>query len=171
MAAAKPTRLRNGIVLLVLGASCNAIGIKLTVEPRPGDDTSSGIFWIVFSVTVLLLPGLVLVLAGFAQSRRAQRLEKIVALATASERVPLVQLATDLETTVPIARDLLLSAINSGSVVGRLDLEEGVFLSGSTRGGGVQKRTMTCAGCGASSTVIVSATLEAACEYCGFRVA
>lgn len=170
MAAAKPTRLRNGIALLVLGASCNAIGIKLTVEPRPGDGTSSGIFWIVFSVTVLLLPGLVLVLASFADSRRAGRLEKIVALATASERVPLVQLATDLDTTVAIARDLLLSAINSGSVVGRLDLEEGVFLSGSTRGG-VEKRTMTCAGCGASSTVIVSATSEAACEYCGFRVA
>lgn len=171
MAAARPNRLKLGIFLLILGASCNAVGIGLYVEPKREGDANAGIFWMFFSLIAVMLPGLLLVFAARKQALRAKRIDTIVAFATASERVPLAQLATDLDCDVGSARDLLLEAIGAGRIVGRLDLEQGVFLSGSTRGGGIRQLTMTCKSCGGVSTVIVSVTSQSMCQYCGFRLA
>jgi hypothetical protein len=170
MAAKTSSRLKLGIFLLILGASCNAVGIGLAVAPKRENDVGAGVFWMFFSVIAVMLPGLLLVLAARKQALRTKRLEKIVALATASERLPFLQLATDLGVDATTARELLLEAIGAGRIVGRLDLEHGVFVSGSTHGG-VRQLTMTCKGCGGRSTVVVTAHAQSLCQYCGFRLA
>jgi hypothetical protein len=166
----KSSRTVPGIVLLALGATCNAVGIGLTVHPKEGKDIDAGVFWIVFSIVALIGPGVLLVLIGRRQARRNAQLAKIVALATASQRLPLTLLAEDLGLTQVQARELLLTAIGQRLVIGRLDLEQGVFVSGSTHGG-VQQLAMTCGSCGARSTVIVTAGAPTSCPYCAFRMA
>jgi hypothetical protein len=159
-----------GIVVIVFGVTCNAIGIGIAVEPKEGRDAGAGIFWIVFSLVAMILPGILLVLAGRKQALRIARLDKITALASASERLPFAQLAADLGVTQTAARDLLLAAIGERRIAGRLDLEHGVFLSANTHRG-VQQLTMTCKGCGGRSTVVVTAHSTSHCQYCGFRLA
>ncbi|MBC8071931.1 MAG: hypothetical protein IAG13_26625 [Deltaproteobacteria bacterium] len=170
MAAPKNTRTILGVVLLALGGTCNAVGIGLTVEPRDGHGIDAGVFWIVFSIGAMIVPGVLLVLGARKQARRAEQLAKITALATASQRLPIAVLAEDLQVSVVQARDLLLAAISARLVIGRLDLEHGVFVSGSTHGG-VQQVTMTCGSCGARSSVIVSVGSPSTCPYCAFRMA
>jgi hypothetical protein len=170
VAGPKSARSILGIVLLVLGGTCNAIGIGLTVDPRDGKGIDAGVFWIGFSIAAMIVPGVLLVLAARRQARRAEQLAKIAALATASQRLPIALLAQDLQVTAAQARDLLLAAIGARLVIGRLDLEHGVFVSGSTHGG-VQQVTMTCGSCGARSSVIVSAGSPSTCPYCAFRMA
>lgn len=160
-----------GIVLLVLGATCNAVGIELVVHPRKNDDPSAGIFWIVVSVVAMMLPGLLIVVAARRARRRAAQMDTIVALASAAQKISFSQLATDLGVTLARARELLLEAIGQRRIVGRLDLEQGAFVSGMVQGGGVQQLTMTCRGCGATSAVIVTAAAASLCPYCGFRMA
>lgn len=159
-----------GIVVIVLGVTCNAIGVGLAVNPKDGNDSGAGIFWIVFSLAAMIVPGVLLVLAGRRQAQRLLRLDKISALAAASERIPFAQLAVDLGVSQTAARDLLLVAINERRVAGRLDLEHGVFISATTHAG-VQQLTMTCKGCGGRSTVVVTAHSTSHCQYCGFRLA
>jgi hypothetical protein len=166
----KSPRAVIGIVLIVLGLSCNAVGIGLTTHPKKERDVGAGIFWMIFSVVALVGPGALLVTLARRETLRASRMAKIVALATASERVPLAVLAEDLDLRKDEARELLLDAIAQGLVMGRLDLEEGLFVSGSTRGG-VHQVPMTCRNCGAKSNVIVSASSATTCPYCGFRLA
>jgi hypothetical protein len=170
MSAQKGSKVVPGIVLLVLGATCNAVGVGITVSPDKEGDASAGIFWIVFSLVALIGPGVLLVLLGRRQAQRTARMQKIIALATASQRLPFAQLATDLNVTAAVARELLLEAIGQRWIIGRLDLEQGVFVSGSTHGG-VQQLTMTCRNCGGRSTVIVSTASMSHCQYCGFRLA
>ncbi|HET6582165.1 MAG TPA: hypothetical protein VFG69_01935 [Nannocystaceae bacterium] len=169
MNGTKGSRLLPGILLLAFGATCNAIGIGLTVSPKEGDP-KAGIFWVVFSLAAMIVPGALLVISARRQAQRTARMQKIVALATASQRLPFAQLATDLGVTAVVAREMLLEAIGQRWIIGRLDLEEGVFVSGSTHGG-VQQLTMTCRNCGGRSTVIVSAGSTSHCQYCGFRLA
>jgi hypothetical protein len=171
MAASSSSRLKIGIFLLIFGGSCNAVGIGLAVAPKRDNDVGAGIFWMCFSLLAVMLPGLLLVLAARKQALRTKRLDTIAALATASERLAFDQLATDLGVDAKTARELLLEAIGAGRIVGRLDVEHGVFVSGSTRASGVQQLTMTCKGCGGRSTVVVTAHSQSLCPYCGFRMA
>jgi len=170
VSAKQGSRVVLGIVVLVLGVTCNAVGIGLVVEPKKPNDPSAGYFWVVFSLVAMVLPGILLVLAGRKQARRAAAMETIVALARASQRLPLDQLAAELKVKPAEARELLLAAIGQHRIVGRLDLEHGVFISASTHGG-VQQLTMTCRNCGGRSEVIVSAHSNSHCQYCGFRLA
>jgi hypothetical protein len=169
-APSKSNRIVPGILLIVFGATCNAIGVGLTVAPKEGRDASAGIFWMAFSIIAMVGPGILLVVLGRKQARRAAQLEKIVALATASQRLPIDVLASDLGVKPKEARDLLLAAIGERRVIGRLDLEHGMFISGSTHGG-VQQVAMTCRNCGARANVIVSAASATVCPYCNFRLA
>jgi hypothetical protein len=159
-----------GIGLLVFGLTCNAVGIGLTASPKDDNDVGAGIFWIAFSILALIGPGVLLVMLGRRESQRTARMAKLVALATASQRLPIQQLAIELKTTAEAARDLLLEAIGQHRIMGRVDLEAGVFISASTHGG-VQQLTMNCRNCGARSTVIVSVASTSHCQYCGFRLA
>jgi hypothetical protein len=170
VAAPKSNRIVPGILLIVFGATCNAIGVGLTVSPKEGRDVSAGIFWMAFSVIAMVGPGILLVVLGRRQSRRVAQMDKIVALATASQRLPIDVLAQDLGVKPKEARDLLLAAIGERKVIGRLDLEAGVFVSGSTHGG-VQQVAMLCKNCGARPNVIVSAASASLCPYCGYRLA
>jgi len=168
--AKKSSRATLGILLIVLGLSCNAIGIGLTTHPKKDRDVGAGIFWMVFSIVAMVGPGALLVTLARREARRSERMAKIVALATASQRLPISVLADDLDLPSDQARALLLDAIAQGLVIGRLDLEQGVFVSGSTHGG-VQEVQMTCRNCGAKSNVIVSVASPTLCPYCGFRLA
>ena len=170
VSAKQGTRVVLGIVVLVFGVTCNGLGFVLVAKPKEADDASAGWFWVVFSLVAMVLPGILLILAGRKQARRAAAMETIVALARASQRLPLDQLAADLKVKPAEARELLLAAIGQHRIVGRLDLEHGVFVSASTHGG-VQQLTMTCRNCGGRSEVIVSAHSTSHCQYCGFRVA
>ena len=118
MAAPKSNRLVPGILLIVFGATCNAVGIGLTVvaqarrRHRRGD----------------VLDGVQPARAGRAgcaagdlgrRQRDAPRsMDKIVALATASQRLPIDVIASDLGVTAKIARELLLAAIGERRIIG-----------------------------------------------------
>jgi hypothetical protein len=104
-------------------------------------------------------------IAGRARRKRADRLRDLEGLAFSHARLPLDLVARELETTPAQARALVREALGSGILAGRLDLEDGGFLSAiaDERFG---RRSMRCASCGASSAVVRGRGLVPACPYC-----
>jgi hypothetical protein len=153
-----------------MGLTCGSVGVGMVAYPDDTGQAEAGAFWLGFSIIALVVPAIVLVLLGLKARAANRRIEKLAAMANAASRLPLDQIAADLGVTKPQARELLYDAINHGYVVGRLDLEHGVFISGSAHTG-VQQLNMHCRNCGATSTVIVSAGTASLCQYCGFRLA
>lgn len=153
-----------------LGLTCGSIGTGMVAYPDDADQSEAGAFWLGFSIVALILPSIILLLLGLRARASNRRIEKLAAMANAASRLPLQQVAADLGVSQPEARELLYEAINHGYVAGRLDLEQGVFISGTAHAG-VQQLDMHCRNCGATSTVIVSVGQPSLCKYCGFRLA
>jgi hypothetical protein len=153
-----------------MGITCGSIGTGMVTYPSEPGHVNSGIFWICFSAIALIVPSVILVLLGLKARAANRRIEKLAAMANAASRLPLQQVAADLGVSQAEARELLYDAINHGYVAGRLDLEQGVFISGTAHAG-VQQLNMHCRNCGATSTVIVSVGQPSLCKYCGFRLA
>ena len=153
-----------------MGFSCGSIGVGLVASPNEPKDVNAGVFWIIFSVVALVLPAVILVLLGLRARKTAQHIERLTAMAAAAARLPLDQVAADLGVTKEQARGLLFDAISHGRIAGRMDLEHGVFISGTAHTG-VQQLNMHCRNCGGTSMVIVSAGTASLCKYCGFRLA
>jgi hypothetical protein len=165
-----PPKLIIGIVMGCLGLTCGSVGTGMVAYPDDAGQSEAGMFWLVFSLVALILPAVILVLLGLKARAANRRIEKLAAMANAASRLPLQQLAADLGVPQQEARALLFDAINHGYVAGRLDLEQGVFISGTAHAG-VQQLNMHCRNCGATSTVIVSTGHPSLCKYCGFRLA
>ncbi len=165
-----PAKLIIGSLLAVMGLSCGSIGVALVASPKDANDTSAGVFWIVFSMVALVAPAVILVVLGLRARKTGQRLDRLAAMAAAASRLPLEQVASDLGVTKEEARGLVFDAISAGRIVGRMDLEHGVFISGTAHAG-VQQLNMHCRNCGATSMVIVSMGHPSLCKYCGFRLA
>jgi hypothetical protein len=165
-----PAKLVIGLAMAFMGLTCGSIGVGLVATPKDSDDTSAGLFWIFFSLAALIVPAVILVVLGLRARATAKNLVRIAAMARAASRLPLDQVAADLGITKDQARGLLFDAISEGRVVGRMDLEHGVFISGSAHAG-VQQLNMHCRNCGGTSAVIVSAGHPSLCKYCGFRLA
>lgn len=165
MAGATSGRFRVGAVLLVLGLSCDALGVSMTIAPKPDADPGSGPITVAIGLIALTVPGLWLMLSARRHARREARIDAIVALAKTCERVPLARLAEDLHISHKQTRALLLEAVARHRIEGRLDLEEGVFISASVA---VEMKTVTCRECGADASVLPSAQ---ACPYCGSALA
>ncbi|MCY1068418.1 hypothetical protein OV090_26990 [Nannocystis sp. RBIL2] len=166
---------RIGIALLVLGGTCNAMGVNMLLAERRGWDTNGGTAWIVFGLGALMLPGLLLVLEAHGRRRNEARMDMIVAVANTIPRVSFAQLADELGVSRRRARKLLLAAVGRGRVRGRVDLEQEVFVSSSLSAGSFGPpaqlpETMTCKGCGGESTVVKAVTAHAHRQYCGFRL-
>jgi hypothetical protein len=84
--------------------------------------------------------------------------------------MPLQQIAADMEIDYDEARQLVLDAVSQGKLFGRLDIEQGVFISGQAHRG-VQQLQMTCRSCGGTSMVVVTAGSISMCQFCGARLA
>lgn len=153
-----------------MGLTCGSVGTGMVAYPDDTEQAQAGMFWLGFSLIALLLPAVVLLLLGLKARAANRRIEKLAAMANAASRLPLDQIAADLGVPTSQARELLFDAINHGWVAGRLDLEQGVFIS-STAHAGVQQLNMHCRNCGATSAVIVTAGSASLCKYCGFRLA
>jgi hypothetical protein len=159
-----------GGVFAFLCLPCSAVGGGMMIAPGTPEDPQSGLIVLILSLVVFGIPSAVFLSLGIRARRRHTRLQRLAALGAASARLPLVDVATDLGLTQPEARALVLDAIGSGLLVGRLDLERGVFLSGATTGS-VRELAMTCRACGAQSNVVVTANTPSNCPFCGHRMA
>lgn len=152
-----------GAILSFIGFSCSAIGIGMMAAPTKPTDPKSGL-------GVFGIPGLILLILGL-RARRAQRLlDQVVAMGQASPRLPLQQIAQQLGVPLPRARELILEAIAAARLAGRIDFEQGVFISASVHGG-VRQLSLKCPSCGGVSDVLVSAGEPSLCRFCGQRVA
>lgn len=159
-----------GAVLSFIGFSCSAIGLGMMAAPQKPTDPKSGLGILIMSLGVFGIPGLILLILGL-RSRRAQRhLDQVVAMGQASTRLPLQQIAQQLGIPVPRARELVLEAIAAARLAGRIDFEQGVFISASVHGG-VRQLSLKCPACGGVSEVLVSAGEPSLCRFCGQRVA
>jgi hypothetical protein len=164
------SKLILGGVLAFIGVSCSAIGVGMIVAPSAPDHPSSGVGILIMSFGVFVLPAAILLTLGVRRGRHARRLDQVIAMGQASTRLPLTQLAEQLGVAVPRARELVLEAIAAGKLVGRMDYEHGVFISGSAHAG-VQQVGVHCPSCGGISQVILTPGSSAHCTFCGHKVA
>ena len=163
------SKLVLGGVLAFVGVSCSAIGVGMIVVPSAPDQPSAGVALLIMSFGIFLVPAAILVWIGILRRRNAHHLDQVVAMGQASLRLPLPQLAEQLGIPVPRARELVLEAIAAGKLVGRMDYEHGVFLSGSAHTG-VQKVGVQCPSCSGISQVILAPGTAAHCTFCGLQV-
>ncbi len=164
------SKLILGGVLAFVGVSCSAIGVGMIVAPSAPDQPSAGVAVLIMSFGIFVVPAAILLWIGAQRRRDARHLDQVVAMGQASARLPLPQLAEQLGIPVPRARELVLEAIAAGRLVGRMDYEHGVFLSGSAHTG-VQKIGVQCPSCSAISQVILAPGVAAQCAFCGHRIA
>lgn len=164
-------------VKLVLGAlfafmclPCSGIGGGMMAAPSQPGDAEAGLGILIVSLVMFGVPATVLLALGIRGRRRHTRLQRLAALGAASARLPLREVAAELGVDPNEARRLVLDAVGAGLLVGRLDLEHGVFVSGATTGA-VREVSMTCRACGAQSTVVVTANTTSHCRFCGHRLA
>ena len=159
-----------GAILSFLGFSCTAIGVGMMAAPNTPEDPKTGVAVSILGVGVFGVPGAVLLAVGLRARRSRRLLDQVVAMGQASTRLPLQQVGDQLGVPVPRARELILEAIAGGRLVGRMDYEQGVFISGSAHAG-VRQLSLTCPSCGGVSEVIVTPGSPSACRFCGQRVA
>ncbi len=164
------SKLVLGGVLAFVGVSCSAIGVGMIVAPSGPDQPSAGVAVLIMTFGVFVVPATILLWIGILRRRNARHLDQVVAMGQASARLPLPQLAEQLGIPIPRARELVLEAITAGKLVGRMDYETGVFLSGSAHTG-VQQVGVQCPSCSAISQVILAPGTAAHCSFCGHRVA
>jgi hypothetical protein len=164
-------------VKLVLGAlfaflclPCSGVGGGMMVAPSEPGDAEAGLGILIVSLVIFGVPAAIFLTLGIRGRRRHTRLQRLAALGAASARLPLNEVALELGVEHNEARRLVLDAVGAGLLVGRLDLEQGVFLSGATTGA-VREVAMTCRACGAQSRVVVSANTMSHCQFCGHRLA
>jgi len=153
-----------------VGVSCSAVAVGMIVAPAAPHQPSAGVAVLIMSFGAFLVPAAILLWIGTQRRRNARHLDQVVAMGQVSARLPLPQLAEQIGTSVPRARELVLEAITAGKLVGRMDYEHGVFLSGSAHTG-VQKVGVQCPSCSAISQVILAPGTAAHCTFCGHRVA
>ncbi|MBA3546036.1 MAG: hypothetical protein H0T76_06115 [Nannocystis sp.] len=164
------SKLILGGVLAFVGVSCSAVAVGMIVAPSRPEQPSAGVAVLIMTFGAFVVPGTVLLWVGLLRRRHARHLDQVVAMGQASARLPLAQLGEQLGIPVPRARELVLEAIAAGKLVGRLDHEHGVFLSGSAHTG-VQKIGVQCPSCSGISQVILAPGVAAHCSFCGLRVA
>ena len=159
-----------GSALALLCLPCSAVGVGMMVAPSKEGDAGSGLMLLVMALIVLGVPSGILLALGLRGRAYDRRLRHVVAVGKSSQRIPLQQLAADMKIDHDEARRLLLDAISKGELFGRLDIEQGVFISGGAHRG-VQSLQMRCSGCGATSTVVVTPGSMSTCQFCGARLA
>ena len=164
------SKLVLGGFLAFVGVSCSAIGVGMIVVPSAPDQPSAGVAVLIMSFGIFVVPATILLWIGIHRRRDARHLDQVVAMGQASARLPLPQLAEQLGIPIPRARELVLEAIAAGKLVGRMDYETAVFLSGSAHTG-VQKIGVQCPSCSAISQVILAPGTAAHCSFCGHRIA
>lgn len=159
-----------GGLLTLLCLPCSAVGGGMMASPGKEGDVEAGAFFLVFSLLVFGVPAAILLTLGVRARRRHTRLQRLAAMGAASARLPLREVALQLGVDEGEARRLMLDAVGTGWLVGRFDLEQGVFVSGATTQS-VREISMTCRACGAQSNVVVSASTTSHCQFCGHRLA
>lgn len=113
----------------------------------------------------LAAAGAVLVRGGRARRLRAEQLRDLEGLALARARIPLDALARELGVGPDVARSLVREALGHLIIEGRLDLEDGVFVSAITETR-VRERPLRCRVCGGSSVLVRARGMLAKCPYC-----
>ncbi len=159
-----------GLVFLFLCLPCDALGVGMMACPTKEGDPATGFGLLVAFSFIFGVPAAVLLYLGKKEKKRGRALDHITALASASARLPLQQVASDLGVTVADARRLLMDAIHEGRIAGRLDLEAGTFISGTAHAG-IQKVSMRCRACGGQAEVVVGAGFSTPCPFCGAQLA
>ena len=159
-----------GVPALVLFLLCTTVGFGMIFAPSHPGDRSAGGFALAFGAVAFGLPAAWLLLSARGLRASADRRARLVGLANSRARIPLDELASQLGLSPAVARELLVDCIATGQVRGRLDINEGVFLSASVETG-VREVVRTCSSCGAPSSVVAGPGQAARCPFCGGALA
>lgn len=159
-----------GWILLVMGITWTCVGLGITAFPSEKAGRDAGVMNAAMALCALVLPGLVLVGSARRDRHRVERVHRVAALASMASRLPFGQVAEDLGTDVATARKVLFDAVSFGVLVGRIDLERGVFVSGQPGVAPTGERDVICPGCGARSAVVVVPGIPTTCPFCGAGV-
>jgi hypothetical protein len=168
----RPAVKSNHVFLFVLatlfglfGASCELVGVGMIVAPNKDGDEGAGVFFAIFSLIIFLLPMAAFLLLAIKGKRRFDRFQKLIGLTAASIRLPLSMVSQDLALSPSDTRTLVLEAVASGVVRGRLDIEQDVFVS-ATAEQSIQQVAMKCRRCSGTATVHHVPGQQAQCPYC-----
>jgi hypothetical protein len=154
-----------GVLLMLLGSSCEALGIGMAVSPNKPTDVATGWFFAAFALIVLILPAAILIGFGAKSKQRINRFHKLAGLAAASVRLPFSTIQTDLRMPLSDVRAFVLEALANGTLRGRLDIEEGIFISAAADTT-IYQSTTRCNHCGANVTVFVVPGQTPTCAHC-----
>ena len=153
------------IFFLVTLAPMGVIGVSMKLAPSTPQDAHAAASVIWLGVFCGDLPALYLLVRLVALGRRIGRLERFAALAQTSPRLPMTTVAEEFRMTAHGARELVLDAVATGAVAGRLELEQGLFLS-AMADQRVREIAMHCPSCAANVKVTVAPGESASCPYC-----
>lgn len=159
-----------GSLFAVLLLPCGAVGAGMMIAPSKEGDANAGLLLLVMGLVIFGVPAVVLLMLGLRGRAYDKKLAHVVALGQASQRMPLQQLAADMQVEHDEARKLVLDAVSQGKLFGRLDIEHGVFISGVAHQG-VRQIQMKCHACGGVSMVVVTPGSMSNCQFCGARLA
>jgi hypothetical protein len=153
-----------GALLATYWGSCEAVGIGMMVDPLEPEHVGSGAFFAIFSAVMLAVAGLLFWL-GRTRQRRVQRLRSLIALASSSVRIPFTALQISFDLPPAETRALVLEAVASGFVRGRLDVEQDAFVS-SMADTAAQQVHVQCTHCGASQATYRITGQVSHCSHC-----
>jgi hypothetical protein len=154
-----------GFLFAVLALACEGVSVGMYVSPAKNAEPSSGIGVGVMGLFMFVAPAVLFLTLGYRALQRNRRFERLIALAASAVRLPMHSVATELGLPISDARSMLMEAIALGAVRGRMDLEDGVFISGNADER-VQQTSKTCSRCGAQSQVVTAPGQAAICPHC-----
>lgn len=156
-------------MLTAIGALVTCIGVGMIVKPGEGGQQTveTGICCAVSFLLLCMVPGVGLIVISRRWRRRVDRVHTIKALASTHGRLTYARIAQHVDVSRHEVPELLLEAVNSGLIDGRLDGDAETFISGSVSGGAVREVVADCPGCGATGVrVHVHAGGSPTCPYC-----
>ena len=154
-----------GALLAVFGLPCDGLGVAMMVAPSDAEQAEAGLAILILALVLFGAPALVLLTLGVRRRALQGKLERLAALGSAHLRLPVSMVASELGLAEPAARQLMYDAIHAGYLRGRMDLEQGVLVSGFADAS-VQAGMFSCRACGARARAVVTPGHRPACPYC-----
>lgn len=157
----------GGSIMGLLGL---LVGFGMIAAPRAPSDQGTGVFVLIASLILCVLPATLSIWGLAYTSGRKKRLNRLVSLAGTHAKLTMTEIGQELGMDAASARKLVLEAVELRLVQGRLDIEEGAFFPENVAQPEVAHHTAPCPGCGATVSATIVPGQPVSCPYCGRRL-
>ncbi|MCP4130611.1 MAG: hypothetical protein GY754_06480 [bacterium] len=153
-----------GFLLLIPGLLIFFIGGGMYFTGENPEQVQSGPVIVIFSL-FLIIPGVILIILGKKNRKGEEVIESLVTIVKSYRRIPLSDLAAQLEIRKPAAQNLLMKALRLKLIEGHFDRTTDEFF---TKEGEAKKPDASfCPSCGAPVEGVFLQGETVTCKTCG----